>query len=87
MKSSLLIFCPLIFVLLTILGCNTEDASSEDDTNLGDVTSENCTSDQVLDTSRGECEVSLEITPSFEETTTGTVRKISSNSIPNNPTL
>ena len=52
MKSSLLIFCPLIFVLLTILGCNTEDASSEDDTNLGDVTSENCTSDFRRDNNR-----------------------------------
>jgi len=83
MKSSLLIFCPLIFVLLTILGCSTEDSSSEEDTNLEDITSENCTSDRVLDTSRGECQVSLEITPSFEETTTGTERKISSNSIPN----
>ena len=42
-----------------------------------------CTSDQILDTSRGACNETLSDTPSFNMSISGTTRTISSNSIPN----
>ena len=58
---------------------NTVKEISSSDTN----TSESCTTDQVLDTSRGECTVTLSISPAYGESISGTQRKISTNSIPN----
>ncbi|MCI2229126.1 YHYH protein [Polaribacter sp. MSW13] len=60
---------------LIIFSCNKNDDETP--------TTENCTTDQVLDDSRGVCNVSLPFTSQFQETTSGTTRTITSNSIPN----
>lgn len=45
-------------------------------------TIDDCTTDQVLDASRGACGVTLTFTPQYSETVSGTTRTITSNSIP-----
>lgn len=65
----------LIVSFLIIFSCNKNDDETP--------TTENCTTDQVLDDSRGVCNVSLPFTSQFQETTSGTTRTITSNSIPN----
>ncbi len=65
----------LIVSFLIIFSCNKDDNDTP--------TTENCATDQVLDDSRGACNVSLTFTSQFQETTSGTTRTITSNSIPN----
>ncbi len=51
-------------------------------TNNSDTDDTGCESDQVLDSSRGACDQTLVFTNSYSETTSGSNRVISSNSIP-----
>jgi len=60
---------------LLLLGCSKDDNTS--------TTTTDCTPDQVLDSSRGACTVSLPYTSQYQETSSGTTRTITSNSIPN----
>jgi hypothetical protein len=64
----------LIVSFLIMFSCNKDD-----DTTM----TENCTTNQILDDSRGVCNVSLPFTSQFQETTSATTRTIISNSIPN----
>lgn len=54
---------------------------SEDD-NEG-MTTQDCSIDQVLDDTRGDCNITLAYSSEFQQTTTATSRKITANSIPN----
>ncbi|AUC76385.1 YHYH protein [Olleya sp. Bg11-27] len=63
--------------ILTIVGCNSDD--SNDDTTTAE---SDCTSTQVLDSSRGECDQTLAFTSEYNEAVSGTTRTITSNSIP-----
>jgi len=62
----------IIWVLL-ILFCACD---SDDDL-------QNCTSDQLLDTSRGACTETLPFNSQYDESTSGSIRTILANSIPN----
>lgn len=65
----------LTISLFILLSCNKDD---------NDMTpTQDCTTDQVLDNTRGSCNVSLPFSSQFQETTSGATRTISSNSIPN----
>ncbi len=55
---------------------------SKDEDLIDDEMSSDCTSDQVVDTSRGACNETLAFSPSFNETISGGERIIASNSIP-----
>lgn len=66
-----LLFCGL----LVFVACSKDDDST--------TSTQDCTSDQMLDPSRGACNETLSETPSYNENTTGGNRVISSNSIPN----
>lgn len=57
-----------------IISCNKKD----DETPIP----QNCTANQALDDTRGDCNITLKFTPQFQETTSGTTRTITANSIP-----
>lgn len=67
--------CLSALFFLLLLGCSKDDNTS--------TTTTDCTPDQVLDSSRGACTVSLPYTSQYQETSSGTTRTITSNSIPN----
>lgn len=71
-KLILFLILTIGFLILTV-SCNSDD----------DITTGDCTSNQTLDTSRGNCNETLSFTPSYNETISGTNRIITSNSIPN----
>lgn len=75
MKDLKLTFSLIVFALFLLSSCSKDDDGS---TTTGD-----CTSDQVLDTSRGPCNETLSETQVYSETQSGTTRIISANSIPN----
>lgn len=66
----------LLFTICLILciSCNKDDDST---------TTTTCTTDQVLDNSRGACDETLTFTSQFTETSSGTSRTITANNIPN----
>lgn len=75
MKDSKLRLGILLCFLISIIACNKDDDTTSTD--------EGCSSDQIIDTSRGACNETLSETPTYSETTSGSNRIISSNSIPN----
>jgi hypothetical protein len=64
----------LIFSFLLIFSCHKND---------DDTAPQICSTEQVLDNTRGDCNETLQFTSQFQETTSGTTRTITSNSIPN----
>ncbi len=69
----------LFLILVVFMSCSKDNESTTtDDTSITE-----CSSDQLLDSSRGACNETLPYTNSFIEVVTGTNRIISSNSIPN----
>ena len=68
-------------LLLALHSCS-DDNSTSDETAVIDPTEEACTTDQVLNSSRGPCDVTLPYASEFEESTSETTRTIASNSIP-----
>jgi hypothetical protein len=73
-------------ILLINFSCSKESVEAQENSTTTNSTNTNtsiCTSDQVLDNTRGSCGVSLSFTPSYNETISGTIRTITSNSIPN----
>jgi len=70
-----------IYTLLTFLliatACQSEDGLSEDPTDVA------CVSDQLIDTSRGVCDQTLSVSPTYTESISGTTRSINTNNIPN----
>lgn len=74
MKGSKLILSALVCGVVSLSSCSKDDDSTSTD---------GCTSDQMLDTSRGACSETLSISPTYTETTSGTNRIITSNCIPN----
>lgn len=73
----------LIILFFIISSCNTSDNSIDTAEAVATATAEDCTSGQVLDDSRGPCNVSLSYSSQFEENISDTMRIINSNSIPN----
>lgn len=57
-----------------IIGCKSDDEES--------TTAQNCTTSQVLDDTRGDCNVSLSLSSEFQQKTSSTTRTITANSIP-----
>lgn len=72
MKVKILSITALVLLLIT--SCSKDDNSTTPTTN--------CSTDQVLDDTRGACNVSLSFSSSFTQSTTGTIRTINANSIP-----
>ena len=70
---------PIIIFSLSLFAFGA--CSDEEDDNQGS-TASTCTSDQVLDQSRGACDETLSISPQYSESISGNNRVISSNSIP-----
>lgn len=73
MKLKILTITALVVFLIT--SCNKEDDST--------TPTINCSTDQVLDNSRGACNVSLSFSSTFTQSTTATTRTFTANSIPN----
>lgn len=77
----------LFLVLVGFFSCDQSEDPSENTTgealNSDQTATEDCVSDQVLDASRGDCEIALSLSPSVEEVIDGNQRKITTNSIPN----
>lgn len=67
----------IVALILTIVSC-----SKKDDENSTTSTND-CTSDQVVDTSRGDCTENLTATSNYTESIQGNTRVITANSIPN----
>ena len=65
-----------IILVFFIIACS-------DDTDRSTIDSSDCVSDQVLDQSRGACNINLTFTPEFTEQQIGNNRVIFSNNIPN----
>ena len=65
----------LLISIFLFLSCDKNDDESSIDPN--------CTTDQVLDDMRGECNITLQFTNRFQESVSGSTRTISANSIPN----
>jgi len=64
-----------LFLFITVLfACNSDNENSN---------TQNCNTDQVLDITKGDCNVTLSFSSQFEETISATTRTIVSNSIPN----
>jgi len=74
LTSKLKVFA--ILGLGIVLSCSSDDDSN---TNQDD----NCTSNIVLDTSRGACSQTLSITPTYTNIVNGNIRTITANNIPN----
>ncbi len=74
MRGSKIIFSSILCALIILGSC-----SKDDDT----TTNSTCSSDQMLDQSRGACSETLSESNMFSETISGTNRIISANSIPN----
>ena len=85
MKSSLIIMITILFLgSCGKEGCTDPLATNYDSNAKKDDNScEYCTSDQVLDDSRGECNQTLNFNSLYNETIQGNNRVINSNSIPN----
>lgn len=66
-------FYPIVFMIL-FLSCNKSEEPVEE---------QNCTTDQVLDDTRGVCNETLPFDSSYHQTISGSVRTITANSIPN----
>ena len=66
----------VMVAVMLLLGCSTDD-------NVITQESQNCSTDQVLNTTRGDCNVTLPFTSQFQETISGTTRTIAANNIPN----
>lgn len=64
-----------MLIALGLSSCNKEDDST--------TPTENCTIDQILDDTRGDCNVSLPFSSVFTQSTSGITRTINANSIPN----
>ena len=75
MNKSTFIFSLILGIFFTCSSCSKDDDSTDNSTT--------CTSDQVLDTSRGACTQTLSESNTYSETISGATRIISSNSIPN----
>ena len=67
---------------VSISSCTQPDGYVADNTDTDDDPTNDCESDQELDTSRGACNETLGITPVYTETSSGGNRIISSNCIP-----
>ncbi len=72
MKLKILTITALVVFLVT--SCNKDDDSTTPTTN--------CTSDQVLDDTRGDCNETLPFNSEFVQSTSATTRTITANSIP-----
>jgi len=71
-------------LILINISCSKESIETTDSNETtNSTTTSDCTSDQVIDNSRGACNVTLTFTPSYNESISGTTRTITSNSIPN----
>ncbi len=79
MKS---IYSLLICVCISVYACSNDDTNDTDSMTDGDQTDTPCTSDRVVDTSRGACEETIAVTPTFSMTITTTKRIIETNNIP-----
>lgn len=76
MKKHTLIYITIFSLLFT--SCKKD----EEEVDCTTPTTTDCTTDQVLDSARGACGVTLSFTPQYSETTSGTTRTITSNCIP-----
>lgn len=74
---------PLLLLIIFLISCNSTDNDIIEEDDDQEIITDNCYTDQALDSSRGLCDVTLPYTNNFEETTSSTVRIISTNSIPN----
>ncbi|MEM7186265.1 MAG: YHYH protein [Bacteroidota bacterium] len=71
----------LLFLMsLSVSGCSQEDDSTT--TSDPDVSVETCSTNRVLDSSRGACNETLPYGSEYDETTSATTRIITSNNIP-----
>lgn len=68
----------ILFFSISLILCTS---CSKDDNNT--ITTVTCTTDQVLDDTRGECNVTLPFSSEFAQSTSGSTRTITANSIPN----
>lgn len=66
-------------ISLAIFSCKKDDTNPEE---CSTSTTDDCTTDQVLDASRGACGETLTFTPQYSENISGTTRTITSNCIP-----
>ncbi len=69
-----------ILIVTLVISCSTDSTIQGE---IEDEITENCSSDQVIDKSRGVCSETLTFTPLFAESIIGTVRTITTNNIPN----
>lgn len=63
----------IVLIGLTMVSCEKEDIPEESD----------CTSDQIFNDSRNECDAILSFSSQFDESISGSTRTISANNIPN----
>jgi hypothetical protein len=64
-----------LFIIIFLFSCNkNEDPQEQNDLN--------CSTDQVLDNTRGACNETLQFSSEFSQSTSGTTRTINANSIP-----
>mgnify|MGYP001156266950 CR=1 FL=1 len=74
-------FYSLLFLFCLLISCdNTDNGTIEEEDE--EIIVDDCTTDQALDDSRGLCDVTLPYTNDFDQTTSSTLRVISTNSIP-----
>jgi hypothetical protein len=78
MKSINYLFSGTLILLISLSSCKKDDVD-----NSSSSPTTGCTSDQVLDTSRGACDETLSFSSSVNETISGGNRVITANSIPN----
>lgn len=69
-----------ILTITALIALSTTSCNNDDN---GTTPTENCTIDQVLDDTRGACNVNLPFSSEFTQSTSGTTRIINTNSIPN----
>ncbi len=70
-------------ISIAIISCKKDDPEVVECTTTGTIIPvDTCTTDQVLDGSRGPCGETLSFTPQYSESVSGTTRTITSNSIP-----
>jgi hypothetical protein len=70
--------------LVALFSCTTDDSTALDDnSDIDNTLATNCSSNQVLDVSRGDCSETLPFISEYSESINGTTRTISTNNIPN----
>lgn len=71
----------LVLAIGSVLFCSCN--KSEDNNGSNILSTDECVSDKILDTSRGVCDETLSVSSSFNESISGSNRIINANSIPN----